>query len=212
MSIDEIFEAIGYERRKLIKELFGDNRSFLPRSKVIKYHKVLEGIETDKLIDFSIYMDTFREEFVSVDVAMQRAVNAYKKALILSEIKKGKKALKSIKEVERFCKLAFRGEDLFSGCKGSPYIEGVVICIDDEGNLRNKFIVNKNGVFQRLDSFDTKRVWEYLFKHQERIGVIEYKEVKVSQIEKKDEKLKVLDTNTKAYKMVENVVKRIGND
>ncbi|PKZ28675.1 hypothetical protein CYJ41_07910 [Campylobacter ureolyticus] len=214
MSLDEIYDEISFERRKLIKELFGDNKSYLPRAKVIKYHKILEMVDTNKLIDFSIYMDSFRTQYINMEVAMTKAINAYKKALILNSIKKGVKALKSIKEVEKFCKEAFREEDLFSGHKGSPYIDGVVICVDENGNLRNKFIVNKNGVFARLDSSDEKRVWEYLFAHQEKIGVVEYKQVEIKNaIEDKKDDLVEASKDTMAFKMCEKLAKekRIGN-
>lgn len=214
MSIDEIYDSIDFERRKLIRELFGDSKSYLPRAKVIKYHKVLELVETNKLIDFSIYMDYFRGEYVSVEVAMNKAINSYKKALILNSIKKGIKAFKNVKELVKFVKEACRGEDLFSGHKGSPYIEGVVICVDDDGNLRNKFIVNKNGVYERLDSADTRRVYEYLFNHQEKIGAVEYKQVEVKNAieDKKDDLVKV-SKDTQAFKMCEKLAKekRIGN-
>ena len=214
MSLDDIYDSIDFERRKLIKELFGDNKSYLPRAKVIKYHKILELVDTNKLIDFSIYMDSFRGEYVSVEVAMNKAINSYKKALILNSIKKGIKAFKNVKELVKFVKEAYRGEDLFSGHKGSPYIEGVVICVDDDGNLRNKFVVNKNGVFQRLDSVDEKRVWEYLFAHQEKIGAVEYKQVEIKNtIEDKKDDLVEVSKDTMAFKMCEKLAKekRIGN-
>ena len=116
--------------------------------------------------------------------------------------------------MRNFVKKPLEEEDLFSGHKGSPYIEGVVICVDENGNLRNKFVVNKNGVFARLDSSDEKRVWEYLFAHQEKIGAVEYKQVEIKNtIEDKKDDLVEVSKDTMAFKMCEKLAKekRIGN-
>ncbi|MSN96449.1 hypothetical protein F1B92_04545 [Campylobacter sp. FMV-PI01] len=128
-------------------------------------------------------MDSFRGEFVSTELAMFRAIKAYKKAYALNFIKKGKAYFKTKKEVREFIKESFRGEDLFSGGDGTPYIEGVIICVDKDGDLRNKFIVNENGVYKRLDSIDEDRVYEFLFKNQHRIGKINLMSVEKKEIE-----------------------------
>lgn len=206
------------ERERLLRELFGDSKGYLTRAKIIKYDRMLKMIPNEKLIDFSIYMDSFRGEFVSTELAMYRALTEYKKAVALNMIRKGESYFKSIKEVEEFIKEAFRGRDLFSGGNGAPYIEGVVICVDKDGELRNKYIVNQNGVFQRLDSEDCQRVYQFLFENQNRIGAVSYKNPKEIELQissNKEQLLKKDDapapqnqkSNNKAVQMIEALAK-----
>lgn len=75
----------------------------------------------------------------------------------------------NVDEVKIFCDTYFRGCDLCYGA--GSFFDYVIIGMDKDGVLINKYFQN-NGFFQKLTSEKESEVYEWLFKNQNRIGVV----------------------------------------
>lgn len=160
------------KRLKIISELFGDSKGFLPQAKLMKYDAKLNFVPTDKLIEFSLFADKFRDAYQNMDTLLHKASLAWNKRMFLTIRKQGVQYFKSAEEVAEFCREAYKGELLCSCGLGSGFKDFVVISVDDDGNLRNNYVVLDNGAFKRFDSDETATLYGWLFKNQDRIGVI----------------------------------------
>ncbi|MDL0089276.1 hypothetical protein [Campylobacter gastrosuis] len=160
------------KRAKLLAELFGDSRGFLSQAKILKFSQKLHFIPDDELINFAIFVDNFRGNFISTDLAVHKAAIAWQKMAFERVKNSGKSFFKGVNELIAFCKEAYRGEGLCSCEKGSGFLPFVVIVVDDEGNLRNSAVVNESGVFKRLDSSESAKFYNWLFNNQHKIGDI----------------------------------------
>lgn len=85
-----------------------------------------------------------------------------------------------IKYIETY----FKGKELGNGL--ASYYDYVVIGLDKDLNLINKYKVLENGGFYKLNSEEKTRVYTYLFENQHKIGSVEYVPYyKTTQIEHK---------------------------
>lgn len=171
------------KRLKIISELFGDSKGFLPQSRLMKYNAKLNFVPTDRLIEFSLFADKFRNAYQNTDTLLHKASLAWNKQIFLTMRQKGVRYFKSVEEVAEFCSEAYRGERLCSCGSGSGFMDFVVISVDEDGNLRNNYVVLENGTFKRLDSNESATLYTWLFENQDRIGVIK----QVSTNSKKEE-------------------------
>ncbi|AQW80775.1 hypothetical protein [Campylobacter pinnipediorum] len=163
------------KRLKIIADLFGDSKGFLPQAKLIKFDKKLSSIKTDELINFAIFADRFRGNFVNNDLVIHKALMFWHKKRLEEQARPGVKYFKNIEDMIAYCKEVYKNEELCSGKPGeggNGFLEFVIIKMDSEGVLRNSFVVTDNGVYQRLDANETSIVYRYLFDNQHMIGKI----------------------------------------
>lgn len=161
------------KRAKLIADLFGDSKGFLSKGKILKFDKKLRSIKTENLIDFSIFADKFRSDFLNSDLIIHKALIAWHKKIFLNIKKPGIKYFKNIDEMIEFLKEGFKEEFVCSGAKDNGFLPFAKIFMDDKGELRNSCVVIENGTFQRLNGEESYKVYNYLFTNQEKIGYIE---------------------------------------
>ncbi|AQW85569.1 hypothetical protein CPIN18021_0326 [Campylobacter pinnipediorum subsp. caledonicus] len=161
-------------REQKICELFGDSKGFLPKARLEKYALRLQQIPTDKLVEFSIFADSFRENYQNTDMLLNKALNEWGKLLLAKAQAKGLRYFQSVDGLAEFCKKTYK-EQLLCNCgKGSGFKDFVIISVDSDGNLRNNFVVLDNGTFQRLTSDETAQIFNWLFENQHKIGNVEY--------------------------------------
>lgn len=206
------------KRAKLIADLFGDSKGFLPQAKIIKFDRKLHFIPDDELINFAIFTDNFRSNFVSTELAVHKASIAWQRITFERVKCVNGSFFRGLDEMISFCKEAYRGEALCSCESGSGYLPYVVITVDDEGNLRNSACVNENGVFKRLDSSETSQIYSWLFKNQHKIGDVkrisredyERSIAKESAFALSAQKQQEITISDKSLKLIEKTIKRIG--
>lgn len=206
------------KRAKLIADLFGDSKGFLPQAKIVKFDRKLHFIPDDELINFAIFTDNFRANFVSTELAVHKASIAWQRITFERVKYVSGSFFRGLDEMISFCKEAYRGEALCSCESGSGYLPYVVITVDDEGNLRNSACINENGVFKRLDSSETSQIYSWLFKNQHKIGDV--KRISREDYERSitEERLNALPVpkhqettiGNKSLKLIEKTIKRIG--
>ncbi len=173
--------------------------------------KLIEDIPDSKLTDFIVYRMNFVEPMKSKELITKEAVFSFRKIMYLNKIKKETFEFKNIEEVKTFCQTYFKNQDLCYGADG--YYDYVIIGMDKDGNLINKYAVNNYGNFLKLESDKEQRVYKWLFENPKRIGdikIVPYYETPTSlQIEQKEDLNKIDTRVSKKLSLLANA-KRVG--
>lgn len=130
---------------------------------------MIKDIPDDKLMDFIVYRINFIEPMQSKELITKNALFSFRKKQYLQMIKQNDSFFKSVDDLKHFCKAYFKGQDLCYGA--SDFFDYVIIAMDKDCNLINKFVVN-DGFYLKLTSQEEAKVYLWLFENQKRIGDI----------------------------------------
>ncbi|QCD44106.1 hypothetical protein [Campylobacter mucosalis] len=155
------------DRVQIIKEALNLNNT-----QTLVIANLIAKIPDERLIDFFAFRMAFVEPKQSAELITKNAVFAYRKMLTLEAIKNGKFRFKSIDGVIEFVQTFFKNERLCYGAK--PFKDFVVLGVDEKGNLINHYKISDYGKPTQLSCDDEREVYEWLFKNQERIGVVKF--------------------------------------
>jgi hypothetical protein len=169
-------------------------------------NELIKDIPDDKLANFFAYRLNFVDEKMSVELITKKAIFEYKRLLIQARLKAGEKIFKSITELKKFLQDYYKGKDIANCGEGSGFFEFVVIGMDKEGNLINKNVQNEFGSYLKLTADEEAMFLNWLLKHQDRIGRIDYEVVA-----KKDEILMQLENKFKEQEIENTQAKLIEN-
>jgi hypothetical protein len=133
--------------------------------------KLIEDLPDDKLTDFVIFRMDFVQPMKSKELITKEAVFEFKKIIYINQIKNGKYAFNAVEEVKSFCQKYFKEKEICNGPDG--YFDYVIIAMDKDGNLINKFATNEFGNYLKLESDKAERVYQWLFENPERIGIVD---------------------------------------
>lgn len=133
--------------------------------------ELLKDIPNDKLKDFFAFRLNYVEEMRSKELITKMALFDFKKKIGMEMIRNGKRH-KDIETMIAWIKTFFKGQDLCYGA--ASYYDYVIIAMNKDGQLINKFAVNEHGKYLVLDGKEEVEVYEWLFKNQDRIGVIKH--------------------------------------
>ena len=136
------------------------------------YEDEIKDIPDSRLMDFFKFRLQFLDRYVSKELAMKKAITAYKTILAKEAIKQGKYAFESLEAMIDFIRQAYKGQEFCYGVP--PFYDVVRLAIDEDGDVINKFSVNGYGKDPKLSGEDTQAVFEWLFKHQYRIGEVKF--------------------------------------
>lgn len=153
-------------RIQTIKEALGVNET-----QALITAELLKPLKDEDIIPFFAYRTSFIQPKQSSELITKNAVAAFRKQRALEAIKEGKFSFKNIEQLVEFVKTFFRNERL---CYGATYKDFVIIGVDEYGNLINHYHINQAGKPVQLSSDDEAEVYAWLFKNQNRIGVIKY--------------------------------------
>ena len=179
-------------RIQTIKEALGVNET-----QALITAELLRPLKDEDIIPFFAYRTNFIQPKQSSELITKNAVAAFRKQKALEAIKGGKFSFTSIEQLTNFVKIFFRNERLCYGAK--PYEDYVIIGVDEYGNLINHFFINQAGKPVQLSSDDEAEVYAWLFKNQERIGVIKY----ISKEEVEQKKREVIKKEAKDQAQIE---------
>lgn len=154
-------------RLNMIAELFN-----ITNIKIELYSMMLKDIATDELVNFYSFVLDKKAQYESLEVCTKRCVKEYKAIQLLTKIYQNVYRFSDIDVMIGFIKHNFKGKDLGYGLE--PFLDFVIIAVDEEGNLRNKYRLNEFNKPSVLNCDEEAMVYNFLFKNQERIGVIKY--------------------------------------
>ena len=166
------------------------------------FNKLLLDIPNDKLMDFIVFRMSYIEPMQSKELITKNALFDFRKKQYLESVANGEFFFLNTDEVKEFCKTYFKGQDL---CYGpADYFDYVIISMDKDGNLINKFVIN-DGFYLKLTSQEEAKVYLWLFENQKRIG-----DIKV--VPYFENKSKILIENKKEDITInDNVLKLLGS-
>lgn len=133
--------------------------------------KLIVDIPDEKLTDFIVFRMDFIQPMKSKDLITKEAVFSYKKQIFQAQIKKGKFEFSSVEELKKFIQTYYKGQEVCNGPEG--YFDYVVIGMNSEGDLINKYAANDIGQYLKLETHKTEKVYQWLFENPERIGSVE---------------------------------------
>ena len=171
---------------------------------------LIEDIPDNKLADFFAYRLNFVDEKMSVELITKKAIFEYKRLLVQERLKRKEKIFKSIPELKKFLQDYYKGKDIANGGEGSQFYEFVIIGMDREGNLINKYAQNEFGSFFKLTANEEASFLKWLLENQHRLGVIDYEAVArkdeiLIEIENKFKKQEIENTETKLPNVIVNL-------
>jgi hypothetical protein len=128
----------------------------------------IKDIPDDKLPDFFIFRMKFLEPYKSADVATKEAVSDFQRISIRARLKAGDRIFSTPEAVRHHLETFYRGRDIVNG--PGRFFDYVVIAMNKDGEMVNKYKINEHGGFTRLNGEDVADVLQWLFIHQDRIG------------------------------------------
>lgn len=134
--------------------------------------ELIKDIPDDKLKDFLVFRMGFIDQYKSKELITKEALFEYQKIKTQHQLKKGVQVFENMASMIKYIETYFKGKELGNGL--ASYYDYVVIGLDKDLNLINKYKVLENGGFYKLNSEEKTRVYTYLFENQYKIGSVEY--------------------------------------
>jgi hypothetical protein len=189
------------ERTKFIMQGIGINEV-----QATLISELIKDIPNDRLKEFLIFRLNYVEEFKSNELITKTALFEFRKIQHLQAIQNNQFRFDSVDEVITFCKTYFKNKDLCYGA--ASFFDYVVIYMDKDSNLLNKFKLTEQGNYSKLDSHDELKVYHWLFVNQNRIGVVKnipyFEDKSKYQLEFQN-----MPINTKEIKQLNNEIGRL---
>lgn len=130
----------------------------------------MKDIPDNELKNFFVFRMNYIEPNMSKELITKNALFDFRKKQILNSIANGSFEFKDIEQLKKFCTTYFKNKDLCNGA--SNYFDYVVIGMNKDGDLINKFKTNESGHFLKIGSEKESEVYTWLFHNQKRLGVV----------------------------------------
>lgn len=136
-------------------------------------NELIKPLADSELTKFFAFRTSFIQPMQSAELITKNAVYAYRKQKTLQAIKAGEFRFKKLQTLINFVQEFFKNERL---CYGpASFKDFVIIGVDKDANLINHYAINQTtGKPKQLSSDSEIEVYEWLFKNQERIGVVKF--------------------------------------
>jgi hypothetical protein len=148
--------------------------------------ELITDIPNDKLKDFLVFRMKFIDQYKSKELITKEALFEYQKIKTLHRIRNNEKVFENINQMIEFIESHYKNKELGNGL--AHYYDYVVIGLDKDCNLINKFKTLETGNYYKLNSEEKAKVYSFLFEHQYRIGKAEYYPVWIDEYEKIENK------------------------
>lgn len=130
--------------------------------------ELIKDIPNDKLKDFLVFRMNYVDKFKSKELITKDALFEYKKKMVESRLRTGEKVFETVEAIKVHIETFYKGQDLANGV--ANFYDFVVIALNGDCELINKYTVNEHGNYKRLDSIDSARVYKWFFENQHRLG------------------------------------------
>lgn len=144
----------------------------VPVATAMVFAQMIPEIPYDRIVDFGRFIVEGYEPKKSKILAVKEAVVAYRRSMTELAIRSGKMRFDDREEMIRWIVRHYRGMELVSG--PASYMRHVVIGVDEEGRLVNKYVLDEHGRYKPLDHESSMEVYIWLFSNQHRIGDVEH--------------------------------------
>jgi len=179
--------------------------------------ELISDIPNNQLKNFLVFRMKYVEPMMSKELITKTALFEYRKMKILQRVHSGEKVFSTKEQIKNFLETYYKGKEIGYGL--GVYHDYVVIGMDNDCNLINKYVVNEQGNYLKIDGEDKAKIYNFLLEHQERIGVVKYftrEEVEQQKllIESKKKVIETIDVkdksiNSKVIGMFKGKIKKI---
>ena len=158
--------------------------------------ELIKDIPNEQLKNFLIFRMSYIEPMMSKELITKTALYEYRRIQMEQRIRAGEEPFETVEEVQNFVETYYKNKEIGYGL--GKYYDFVVLGLDKDCNILNKYYINEHGSYYKLKSDEKAIVYDFLFKNQSRIGVVKYYtreeiESKVKQIENSREKVIEID-------------------
>ena len=137
--------------------------------------ELIADVPDHMLKKFLVFRMSYIQPKMSKELITKNALFDFRRIMTEERLKRGERVFKSIEEVRQFLLNYYRGKDIVNGA--ANYYDFVIIGMDEDGNLINKYAQNEYGSFLKLNSEETAKVLKWLFENQHKIGAVDYNAV-----------------------------------
>lgn len=130
--------------------------------------ELIKEVPNDKLKDFLVFRMNYIDKFKSKELITKEALFDYQRISIESRLRAGEKIFATVADVKNHIERFYKNKDLANGV--ASFYDYVVIALNADCELVNKFSTNLNGTFKKLHSIDSAKVYEWFFNNQHRLG------------------------------------------
>jgi hypothetical protein len=133
---------------------------------------LISDIPNDKLKEFLVFRMNYIQPMMSKELITKTALFDFKRNMIEAKLRAGVKVFEDIYAVKDFLLNFYRGKEIANGA--GDYFDFVVIAMDKDGELINKYKQNEHGTYKKLNNDEVGTVLNWLYQKQHRIGVAEH--------------------------------------
>lgn len=179
--------------------------------------ELISDIPNEQLKNFLIFRMKFVEEFKSNELITKTALYEYRRLQMEQRLRNGEEPFDTVEQVQNFIETYYKNKDIGYGL--GKYYDFVVLGLDKDCNILNKYYINEHGSYYKLTSDEKAIIYDFLFKNQSRIGVVKYYareeiENKLEMIENQKEKAIEIEykdnaINPKVMEMMKKVKDKI---
>jgi len=179
--------------------------------------ELIADVPNNQLKNFLVFRMKYIEPMMSNELITKTALFEYRKMQMEQKMRAGEQPFETVEEVQNFVETYYKNKEIGYGL--GSYYDFVVIGMDNDCNLINKYAINEHGSYTKVDGESKAMIYNYLLEHQERIGVVKYftrEEVRQQKllIENKKEAVEVLDIkdeniDSRVFDMMKDKIKKI---
>jgi hypothetical protein len=133
-------------------------------------NELIAEVPNEELKNFLVFRMSFIEQYKSKELITKQALFEYQKLQTQKRLQAGEKLFKDAQEVKTHIEMFYKGKDVGYGI--ASYYDYVVIGLNDDCELINKYSTTESGNYRKLNSVESAKVYEWLFENQHRIGVV----------------------------------------
>ena len=133
--------------------------------------ELIKDVPNDKLKDFLVFRMRFVDKYKSKELITKEALFEYQKKIMQSRAKTGEKVFETVDAIKEHIETFYKGQDLANGV--ASFYDFVVIALNDDCELINKYVVQENGTYRKLNSIDSAKVYEWFYENQHKLGDVE---------------------------------------
>lgn len=134
--------------------------------------ELISDIPNSQLKNFLIFRMNYIEPYKSKELITKTALFDYRRIQAEQKLWAGEKIFQSADEVRNFIETYYKGRDIGFGL--NRYFDYVVIHLDLNCNMINKYGIDEYGNNFVLNSSEKAEVYNYLFENQHKIGYVKY--------------------------------------
>jgi len=133
---------------------------------------LISDIPDSRIKEFLIFRMNYVQPMMSKELITKTALFDFRKKMTEMQLRSGVKLFKTTDDVKEYLQTYYKGKEIANGA--GNYYDFVVIAMDKDGELINKYVQNEHGTYKKLNNVETGAIYQWCLANQHKIGVVEY--------------------------------------